>query len=138
MPGTVSVACKLPSGIHLNVFTMEDAQEPVLGGGWRTVKRAVPAGRVTLKGTGRRVDDPRIVGGYALTHNVDADHWANWLTANKDSALVKNGLIFAHVKPAEVEAQARDHREAVSGLEPVDPNNLPAEFKKKIETATTK
>lgn len=135
MPGTVTIGCKLPSGVHLNIFTMEDSQEPIMGGGWRVIKKASFAGRVTIKGVGRRVDDPRVVGGYALTPNVDADVWAEWLKQNKDSDLVKNRMVFAHVKQAEAEAQARDQQSLRSGLEPVDPGNLPPEFKRKIETA---
>lgn len=132
---TVTIGCKLPNGLHLNVFNMVDDYEPVMGGGTRKTQRAQFAGRVTVKGVGRRVDDPRIVAGAALTHNVDADHWARWLAANKDSDVVKNGLIFAAAKAGEAEAQAKDHVSLKSGLEPIDPESLPAEFVRKIETA---
>ena len=135
MPGVVTIGCKLPSGIHLCIFAMEPAFEPVLGGGMRETKRAVPVGRVTIRGTGRASDDPRVVGGYALTPNVDADVWAKWLADNKDADLVKKGLIFAHAKHDSAEAIAREHKNERSGLEPVDPTNLPTEFKNKIETA---
>jgi hypothetical protein len=130
---TVTIACKLPNGIHLDVFRMDDWNEQTPTG-VRATKRAVRDGRFTLNGTRRRTDDPRIAEGFALTHGVPAEHWARWLDANKDSALVTNGLIFAQ-KGADVRAQAREKAGQLSGLEPIDPKNLPREFRGKIETA---
>ena len=104
MPGTVDVCCKLPGGLHLTVFRMEDSQELLQGGGTRVVKRAVADGRVTVRGIGRREDDPRIIGGYAVTRGVDADFWSRWLEQNATSDLVKSRLVFAAEKPAVLEA----------------------------------
>ena len=136
MPGTVTVGCKLPHGLHLRVFRMEKRLVPVMGGGAREVEEAVPAGRITIQGTRRRIDDPRIVYGYALTHGVDADVWSEWLAQNKDSELVLKGLVFAHVKHTEAETTARANENVRSGFDPIDPKSLPPEFKGKIETAT--
>ena len=133
--GTVTIGCKLPNGLHLTVYNMVDGQEPIMGGGWRTVKKAEYAGRVTVKGVGRRVDDPRVAFGAALTHGVDADHWARWLEANKDSDVVKNGLIFAAVKQDDVKSEARLNEATKTGMEPIAPASLPKEFMGKIETA---
>lgn len=105
-----------------------------MGGGSRAVKRAVRVGRFTIAGTGRRVDDPRVIGGYALTPNVPADLWEAWHKANADSDVVQKGLIFAHEKPSEVEAEVRKNSDLRSGFEEVDPSNLPAEFRN-IKTA---
>jgi len=136
MPGTVSIACKLPSGLQLCIYDMEDSSEPVMGGGWKTVKRAVKIGSVKIRGAARRpFDDPRILGGYAITENVDADVWDKWLADNKGSDLVTKGLIFAHAKLADTQAHARDGRGVRSGFEEVDPENLPPEFKRTIKTA---
>lgn len=141
MPGTVTVGCKIPNGLVLRVFRMEDHDEPMFGGGTKTVKRAVaePA-TVRLNGWARYKgqDLPyEVRHGAGLTYGVDADLFAKWLEQNKDSDLVRNGLVFAQApKPGEVQAQAKDHRSLKSGLEPIDPGNLPAEFtgKAKIET----
>lgn len=133
MAGTVTIGCKLPAGLHLNIFAMEAYSEVVMGGGSRDTMRARPIGRVTINGTGRREDDPRIVGGYALTHNVDADVWAEWLKANADSDLVRKNLIFAQVKPTEAQAEGRAGETLRNGLEPIDIHDVPREFKGKVK-----
>jgi hypothetical protein len=73
--------------------------------------------------------------GAGLTHGVDADFFAEWMRQNADSEVVKKGLVFAQAKPNEMEAQLRDHRTLKSGMEPIDPENLPSEFKGKIAKA---
>lgn len=135
MAATVDVCCKLPGGLHLTVFRMEDSQELLQGGSTRVVKRAVADGRVTVRGIGRQEDDSRIIGSYAVTRGVDADFWARWLEANATSDLVKSRLIFAGEKPAVVEGQAREQSALRSGLEPLDPSRPPPEFARKIEKA---
>lgn len=135
MATTVDVCCKLPGGLHLTVFRMEDSQELMQGGTSRVVKRAVVEGRVTIRGTGRREDDPRIVGGYAVTRGVAAEFWARWLEQNAGSDLVKNHLLFAAEKPAMAEGQANEQSALRSGLEPLDPSRPPPEFARKIEKA---
>ncbi len=139
MPGTVTVGCKLPNGLYIQAFTMESHQEAVMGGGWKEINRAVAKGeRIKLNGCARFAgkDAPHeIRNGVGLTFGVDADLFAAWLEQNKDNEIVKNGLVFAQAKTGEINAQAKDHRTLKSGLEPLDPKNLPAEFKGKIETA---
>ena len=92
----------------------------------REVKRAVKVGEpVTICGCAvyRGPGDPPpvapIVGGYALTHNVDADFFSTWLEQNKDSDLVRNRLVFAHAKPDLATGQAKEQAEVRSGLEPL-------------------
>ena len=131
MPGFVTVACKLPNGLLIEEIRMEETQEMVMGGGTRTVKVAVRTGRrVLINGyAAPHGRDPRdssgnsipIASGAALTHNVDKDVWDNWLAANKDSAMVRTGLVFASEKVAEVKAEARANETQRSGLEPMDP-----------------
>jgi hypothetical protein len=134
MPGTVTVACKVPSGLHLRLFRMEDFNEPVMGGGTRTVKRAVEMGqRVTVKGFAHPSDKAptaQISGGYALTPGVDADFFKAWLEQNAESAIVKNKLIFAHEKATYAESQSREQAELVCGLEPIDPAKMPKGLEK--------
>jgi hypothetical protein len=78
-----------------------------------------------------------IKGGCGLTYGVDADFFAEWLRLNRDEPYVKYGLVFAQPtgKPGEIDAQIKDHRKRMSGMEPLDPKNLPEEFKGKIEKA---
>jgi hypothetical protein len=132
----VTVACKLPNGIHLDVFDQFEYEENTIMG-TRKSKRAVRSGRVTIAGIKRRTDDSRLVMGFALTPNVPRDHWEAWLAANKDTPLVVNGLIFAHRQHSSVQDMAKEREANRSGLEPLDPRNLPKEFRGKVETATS-
>lgn len=125
MSGTVTVACKLPNGLLLRVFQMVDSNEPVMGGGWRDVKRAEPFGeQVHIKGYALPANMQGIglhVGGYALTPNVDADFWELWLNQNRDADYVRNGLIFAHEKKADAIAESKEKAQVWDGMGPLIP-----------------
>jgi len=129
MPRTITVACKVPNGLKLQVHEMHDFDEPVMGGGTKTVPRATPIGEpVFIAGTAApfgQMPKAEIVGGYALTRNVDADFFAKWMEQNKDSAVVRNHLIFAHTSAAKVRDQANDQADVRSGLEPIAPDTDP-------------
>ena len=120
-----SVACKIPTGLILRVFNFEDYDELTSGGGYRTVKRAVPVGEpVKIHGPATKFGEApktQISGGYALTHNVDADFFAAWLAQNADHDAVKRGLIFASEKRNVAQDEAREKKEILSGLEPLMP-----------------
>lgn len=134
----VTIACKLPHGLTMRVFNMAEASEPVMGGGSRTVKRAVELPeRVTINGWSHpqnAAPHAPIHGGYALTHGVDKDFWEKWLSQNKDSDIVVNKLIFAHEKEASAVSEAKEKAEVRSGLERLDPNKLPSTRIKKTDT----
>ena len=99
---TVTVACKLTWGIQLDLA------------GYKSV---------TLKGPTVAWGEPPIaVGGYALTHNVDADFMAAWLTLYKDADMVKKRFIFAYPKPSDATSAALDMQNEKTGLEPLDPD----------------
>ena len=145
--GTVTVACRLPHGIWLKIFRTEDWEEPVMGGGFRKTTRAVelPEHRVLIGGVaapfGMSPASPMSFG-YALTHNVPAAVWDKWLEDNKTSDIVQKRLIFAFSKDADVIAATKENEGRKSGLEPLDPQNLPRDFQAKrpglgqIEKAT--
>jgi hypothetical protein len=123
VPGTVTIACKLPNGLILRVFKLEKSQEatPL---GQHDIDIARDTGkRITIAGNaaphGKSPLAP-ISGGYALTHNVDADTWEQWLAANINSDLVRNKMIFAHAKQNELDAEARANETRLSGLERLD------------------
>lgn len=99
---TVCVACKLPNGIILEL----KGEERV-----KIAGPAVPWGA-----------PPRDVGGYALTHNVDADFYARWEKVYKDWLPVKRGLIFSSPKSQDAEARAREMKNEKTGLEPINPD----------------
>jgi hypothetical protein len=141
MSGTVTVACKLPHGLELRLFNMIDQTEAAPSGTFRKVKRAEPIpGSVIIKGYLDRYDwrktpaPPAIGGSFALTRGVDADFFAKWLAQNKDLAAVENGLIYAHEEEASVGDFVKEHAGITNGLEPMDPSNLPREFRGQIKT----
>lgn len=124
----VTVACKLPSGLRLRLYKMEEYSEPILGGGTRTAKRAVQVGaEVLLHGTATRhgqVPDFLIVGGYALTQNVDKDFFDEWLRLNGDLDAVRNNLVFAMATEGEARARATEQSKILSGLQPLDMSEI--------------
>jgi hypothetical protein len=135
MAGTVTVACKLPHGIILREFRMEPYQEPVLGGGWRETTRAVETGRrhringvASHQGQFPTAPDGsaiQLASGHALTFGVPSELWANWLDANKDSEMVRNGMVFAYEKQDAVTGKAKEMEGQRSGFERIDPANPP-------------
>ncbi|NTI80447.1 hypothetical protein [Rhizobium rhizogenes] len=130
MTATVSVACKLPHGLELRVFDTIDSVESNAMGEIRAVKKAQPRGQaVTIRGylEKQRPDQPMAARGssYAITHGVDKEFFDAWLSQNKDHDAVRNKLIFASEKQDTVRGMTNEFKSTRSGLEPVDPNNLP-------------
>ena len=136
---TVTVACKYPGGLILRRHVMKPKTELVMGGGTREVQEAVATGeQVVINGpaaepgkmpfqrgpSGAPIPKTQVdvIYGFALTHGVPKDLWESWLEANEDSAMVRNGLVFAHGQAASVKAQAKNHEKQRSGLEAIDPN----------------
>lgn len=126
----VTVACKLPNGLVLRTFRFETFQRPVIGGGAREVKEAVATGeQFIINGNQAPYAQPLLDAAgepvhmeqaFALTHDVPKPFWDLWLEQNKDSAIVKKGLIFASQKPLELRAQAKANRDQRHGLEAID------------------
>ena len=100
----VAVGCKLPSGLHLDLYN--------------GIHR-VPGQRVTLKGSAKS----NIIGGYGITRNVPVEFWNKWVEQNKDNPVLVNRQIFAHTQVESVKAEGRDLRSELTGFEPLDPNN---------------
>lgn len=78
--------------------------------------------RVLLRGS----NSSNVIGGHGITENVDADFFAAWLKKNAELPFVKLGFVFAHEKPQAVAAQAKEHADEVTGLEPLSPDAKPA------------
>lgn len=131
-PNTVSVACKFPVGLRLRVWEYAEQHVDVMGGGQRTIQVPRPHSKfpdeVIVKGPavpfGQFPTVP-IVGGYAITHGINAEFFELWLFQHKDTDLVKNRIVFSSDKLA----AATDHvvKEAIelasirTGLEKLDP-----------------
>lgn len=122
---TVSVACKLPHGLVLqNSRAVMD--------GKKVLKWIKDGPEVVIKGAAVHVGEPAgkdISGGFALTHGVDAEFFRNWLEHHAEFPAVKQGLIFAHEQKASAADEAKDRAGIESGFEPLDPENVPAEFR---------
>ena len=124
--GMVYVACKLPAGVVLHLDEMVEFREATPGGGFHVEKRArvKPGSEIVLKGYAAPFGMParaNMAGGYAITPNVPADYWRAWYADNSESALVKNGILYAHERRDHVVAWATEHKAVQSGLEPLDP-----------------
>lgn len=122
MSGTVTVACKIPNGLILQLHEMIDTNE-VTPNGFRSIMKAQPKGpQVHIAGYSREfMQAPKapIVCGFALTRGVDADFWEEWLNQHRDADCVRNGLIFAHENVADSKAQAKDHRDVSDNQGPL-------------------
>lgn len=121
---TVSVACKIPIGLRLQVtkpqamkislgggmFRDEDIQrpfgEPYMLHGWRTPPGETPK--------------VPVVAGYAINHGVPKDLWDAWLKQNDTMEIVINRLVFAMPTPDAARGEAREHKNVLSGLEPLN------------------
>ena len=133
---TVTIACKLPHGLKLRVFDMVERTEHVMGGGSRAFKLAQPKEKTfNIAGFAHpqnAAPKAQLIEGYALTHGVDKDFWDLWIAQNADADMVKNGLIFAHVKQQDTNAEAREKKTTRSGLERLEVGKLPARIENSI------
>lgn len=124
--GTVTVACKIPQGLILRLFKMEDRTEGGIGGTTYTTKVALPVGpRYVINGPGYDKNDGlpdyTIKERAALTHGIPLDFWEEWMKQNQDSECVRNNLVFSAKSGSEAIARAKEFRSARSGFEPIDP-----------------
>lgn len=91
---TVTVGCKLPSGLIIEL----DEQRVVLNG----------------------ANSSALVGGFGMTE-VNKALFDAWLAKHKDYEPVKQGLVFAQEKPVNAQAEAKDKAELKNGFEGIDP-----------------
>lgn len=131
LSGTVTVACKVPQGLKLQLQHQEDVPVPTgrsdSANSYKMMKQWVFGGPVFyVFGPSMPVGAPpkgyalpeKLEGGYALTHGIPAAFWAEWVEQNRLAPYVENKMIFAMDAASTVSA-AREHREVKSGLEPI-------------------
>ena len=139
MAKTVTVACRLPHGLVLQLQRQTSRPEPVMGGGSRDVPVWEKVGdTITLNGWSHAVDRAApnlIMNGYALTYNVDADFMDKWMEQNADHPAVKSGNIMVMTRAGDIKARTQDHVGERVGFEPHVPKNPIPEFKRRVETA---
>lgn len=125
---TVTVGCKLPHGLVLELCDMVDTDQAVAGGGFRVVKEARKRGRqVVIKGYLQEqkmspVPLPSIAPKFVFTDNVDAVFFEEWLHQNADHEAVRNNLIFAH--ETDTRGKAVDYANVRTLVEPVDADKV--------------
>lgn len=130
---TVTVACKLPSGLILRIFEEQVVWEPQRDGGSKKITQflPIPDMQFVIKGTWlasggqafhrQGIARELLPGGYALTSGCPKEIWDRWYEANKNGHLVRNGLIFAHKITSTAREKATELSATKTGMEPVDP-----------------
>lgn len=121
---TVTVACKMPTGLRLTLFKARAEKFPVAGGMMIEETISRPAGDpVVLHGNrvpfGERAKVP-VVGGYGLNHGISKDFWDAWVEQNKNLDIVRNRIVFAYDTPDHARGAAKEQRDVLSGLEPLN------------------
>jgi hypothetical protein len=117
--------------LTLHIDEMREVSEPTPLGAIKVMRAHRSGKTVTINGCAKPFGEPNdaiTAGGYALTHGVDADFWAEWIKTHADYAPVVNGSLFAVPKPEEARNEAKRNAKVRSGLEPLDPEAIPAEF----------
>jgi hypothetical protein len=133
---TVTVASKLPMDFVLKLYTWATRSELVMGGGTREVRVAEAARgakHFVVQGNSwaqNKGAHQQIVGGFAITHGIPKAFWEQWIEQNRESDIVVNGMLFAHGETASTIAEAKEKEKEKSGLERLDPNNLPKGLQK--------
>lgn len=101
---TVIVCCKLPNGLHLDL--PGKPRVTILG-------NSVPYGEVP----GHPIQT-----GYAMTMDVPAAFWEEWLRTHGTMEIVERGLIFAHTDNKSAVAHSKEMEKELTGLERKDPS----------------
>lgn len=138
---TVTVICKIPQGIVIQMYEFRE-RESVIQGGTQKEKKAYP-----LEGKSFKINGPahgqmegprcRIASGFALTEDVPADIWEGWYEqSGKHLAACQNGLLLAFSNTGKALGAAKEHKGEKSGLERLNPAALPVvDPRFKIKTA---
>lgn len=109
MGATVSVACKLPHGLHIQLRKTEKTRDGEISQGHGPV--------VTLKGANHH----EAIAGHGITHGVDKEFFDAWLKQESGQPFVKNKLVFAQDREASAVAQAKEQAKNETGFEGIDP-----------------
>lgn len=124
---TVTVVCRLPSGLVLDLYDPEDLRTRA-GSVAPVMAPPVPRASVRLAGARRDVRfharDNRLLGLGGHTQ-VDKAFWDAWVAQNPGYLPLKNGLVFAQARAADAQARLAECASQRTGLEGLDPNALP-------------
>lgn len=145
---TVTVGCKLPSGIVLHLDDMIDYRIPMPGGGSITEKRsrrrpdtftlngsAIDLAKIASTGSVPHL----VIGGYGITSGIPRDFWERWFAANEQTEIVLKKIVYAESNEMRARSFAAEHVEIRTGMEPINPDE-PGRFSteaRKIQRGTT-
>ncbi len=126
----VTVGCKIPSGLLLQLYEPSSVTTPVLGGGVREEKIYRPLAGESIRLNGCRAPWGEHPGhemkhGAGLTFNVPKAFMDEWLRQNEDSPLVLNGTITIERDRKSLVDLLKDEKDRRSGLEPITPDTDP-------------
>lgn len=120
---TVTVICRMPSGLVLDLYDEGALQAPARQGALPAIKDSV-----RLRGARR---DPRyhkkdnIMLGMGGRTEVAADFWEAWTKQNAEFMPLKKGLVFAMPKEADAVSRLSELREERTGLEGLNKDKMP-------------
>ena len=125
---TVTVGCKVPTGLRLQLCKKTSYFEDTPSGSKERFRYDRVGEMVVVQGpaqavgtTPRGYKAPLIApGGYALTQNVDADFFEEWMRQNAQNPIVKNKMIIVHGNARDAAAESRELAGVKSGLEPLN------------------
>jgi len=132
LSGNVTVACKIPQGMRLQLQHKQRTLVPTgltgRSNAYKWEESLVYGGPVyhvfgpSMPAQGGQPDGyilpHALEGGYALTRGIPAAFWATWMEQHKRADYVTNKMIFAYDE-ASVKAKPRGHAELTSGIQPV-------------------
>ena len=126
---TVTVICKIPQGIILQLHELRKVRE-VAPQGYREVEQYFPVEEpIEINGPAHGQNEgPRHLAynGFAVTTGVPKDIWDRWMEeTGKHLPAVKNGLLQAFSDKPHAADAAKENRAAKTGLERINPNKLP-------------
>lgn len=114
---TVTVGCKLPSGLVMELIEVGNGLLPAVKG-----KTVTLAGANSLR-VGM-VGNP--LNGRFATTQVEEEFAKAWFERNKNLECVRTGLVFPCEKPNAAESMAKERDAVKTGLEPLDPKKPPS------------
>ncbi len=106
MGAVVTVGCKLPSGI---ILEMGEKQ-------------------VRINGVNSVIIESRDA--FGITENVDKEFWDAWYATHKDLDMDKRGFLFANEKANDTKAEIKEKKGEKTKMEPLDPSKLPKGLEK--------
>lgn len=123
----VTVACKIPNGIILQLCKETKYWEETPGGARERTRfdkvgpRYLVAGPAYPNGQAPKdyPEPPPIAGGFALTSDIPKDFWEQWLVQNRETSFVVNGQVFGMATFDRAQGESREQKEIVSGFEPI-------------------